>query len=103
MCETPVEATAFPQRRVGWDYDVIAQWTEPKQAESCIAWARETWDVVSPYADGVYINHLDHDHDHDDDVRIRSAYGANYDRRVDVKRKYDPGNFFRLNINIPPE
>ena len=43
---------AFPQRRVGWDYDVIAQWTEPNQAESCIAWARETWDSVSPHTDG---------------------------------------------------
>jgi len=99
MTEIPVDATAFPQRRVGWDYDVIAQWTEPNQAESCIAWARETWDAVSPHTDGVYINHLDHD----DDVRIRSAYGPNYDRLVDVKRKYDADNFFRLNNNIPPD
>lgn len=99
MNEIPVSATAFPQRRDGWDYDVIAQWTEPQQAEPCIAWARETWDAVSPHTDGVYINHLDHD----DDARIRSAYGPNYDRLVDVKRKYDADNFFRLNNNIPPD
>ncbi|GMQ74820.1 MAG: hypothetical protein BMS9Abin01_0060 [Gammaproteobacteria bacterium] len=99
MNEIPVSATAFPQRRDGWDYDVIAQWTEPQKAEPCIAWARETWDAVSPHTDGVYINHLDHD----DDARIRSAYGPNYGRLVDVKRKYDADNFFRLNNNIPPD
>ena len=99
MSTVPADATAFPQRTTGWDYDVIAQWTEPGQAESCIAWARETWEAVSPHTDGVYINHLDHD----DEARIRSAYGPNYDRLVEVKRKYDADNFFRLNSNIPPK
>jgi FAD/FMN-containing dehydrogenase len=98
MNDIPADATAFPQRRDGWDYDVIAQWTEPQQAEPCIAWARETWEGVSPHTDGVYINHLDHD----DDARIRAAYGSNYDRLAEIKRKYDADNFFRLNNNIPP-
>ena len=99
MTAIPAGATAFPQRRTGWDYDVIAQWTEPHQAEPCIAWARETWDAVSPHTDGVYINHLDHD----DEGRIPSAFGPNYDRLVQVKRTYDGDNFFRLNNNIPPD
>ena len=35
--------------------------------------------------------------------RIRAAYpGDTWDRLVDVKRRYDPTNLFRLNQNIPP-
>ncbi len=30
------------------------------------------------------------------------AYGANYDRLLTLKTRYDPRNFFRLNQNIQP-
>lgn len=98
MSRVPVHETAFPRRMTGWDYDVITQWTEPHRADACVAWARETWSAVSPFTKGVYINHLDHD----DDARVRAAYGPNYERLVEVKRRYDADNFFRLNNNIAP-
>jgi FAD/FMN-containing dehydrogenase len=34
--------------------------------------------------------------------RIREAYGPNYDRLVDIKKRYDPQNLFRYNHNIAP-
>jgi Berberine and berberine like len=35
--------------------------------------------------------------------RIRAAYpGPTSDRLVEIKRRYDPTNVFRLNQNIPP-
>ena len=35
--------------------------------------------------------------------RVRLAYpGATWDRLREIKRRYDPDNFFRMNQNIPP-
>jgi FAD/FMN-containing dehydrogenase len=33
---------------------------------------------------------------------VRMAYGSNYARLVEIKRKYDPNNVLRLNQNIKP-
>jgi len=45
---------------------------------------------------GVYVNDLGDD----EPDRVRAAYGANYERLVAIKAKYDPGNFFRGNQNV---
>ncbi len=47
---------------------------------------------------GVYVNDLGDE----GSERVRDAYGANYERLVALKTKYDPTNFFRLNQNIAP-
>jgi Berberine and berberine like len=36
------------------------------------------------------------------DDAIRAAYGRNYERLVEVKRRCDPCNVFHLNHNIAP-
>jgi FAD/FMN-containing dehydrogenase len=46
-----------------------------------------------------WLNYLNDD-DAGDAVRL--AYGPNYDRLVEIKRRYDPDNTFRLNHNIEP-
>jgi FAD/FMN-containing dehydrogenase len=38
----------------------------------------------------------------DDYGKIRDNYRENYNRLVEVKRKYDPDNLFRINQNIKP-
>jgi FAD/FMN-containing dehydrogenase len=37
------------------------------------------------------------------EARVREAYPrATWDRLAEVKRRYDPTNFFRLNQNVDP-
>ena len=92
-------ATAYPHREPGFNLFLISQWSDPGRTDTGIAWARETFDALTPYmADRSYTNYLSAD----DHGRVRAAYGANYDRLVECKRRYDPGNLFRLNQNIDP-
>jgi FAD/FMN-containing dehydrogenase len=93
-------ATAYPHREPGHNLFLISQWTDPAQTDAGIAWARQTFEALSPYmADRSYTNYLSADaYD-----RVRQAYGANYERLLDLKRRYDPDNVFRLNHNIDPK
>ncbi len=91
--------TAFGLRDDQWDYDVISQWFDPAESAGHVAWTREFWTAVEPFATGkVYVNHLDAE----EGTRIRAAYNQNYERLVALKNKYDPTNLFRLNQNIRP-
>ncbi len=91
--------TAFSLREPLWDFDIVAQWTDPSEAQQHIAWTRRFWGVVEPLSKGVYVNHLDAD---DSAARVQAAYGDNYPRLVEAKAKYDPTNFFQMNNNITP-
>ena len=93
-------ATAYPHREPGYNLFLISQWTDPAQTDAGVAWARETFDALSPFmADRSYTNYLSAD-DYD---RVLQAYGPNYDRLVELKLRYDPDNLFRLNHNIDPK
>ena len=51
-------------------------------------WARDFFKATAPFASGgVYVNFLTAD----EGDRVRSAYGANYDRLAQVKRQVRPG------------
>jgi FAD/FMN-containing dehydrogenase len=93
-------ATAYPHRNPGFNLFLISQWSDPDLTDTAIAWARATFDALSPYmADRSYTNYLSAD-DYD---RVRHAFGPNYERLVEIKRRYDPDNRFRLNHNIDPK
>jgi FAD/FMN-containing dehydrogenase len=93
------DATAFWHREPQWDFDIISQWTDPKEAEKHVSWTREMWRAVDKFSTGgVYVNHLLND----EVGRVENAYGDNYARLAAVKKAYDPNNLFRLNHNIAP-
>jgi len=93
------EATAFPHRRFPYAPVIVSQWLDAVKSEENVAWARNFWKALQPFAGaGVYVNDLGQD----DEDRVRIAYGANYDRLAELKKRYDPDNVFRLNPNIKP-
>ena len=93
----PFDATAFAHRYPQWDCLMLSQWEDPAEDSRHIAWTRGLHAALSPWlADAVYVNDLGDD----EPERVRSAYGANFDRLTAVKAKYDPENFFRGNQNI---
>jgi FAD/FMN-containing dehydrogenase len=94
------DATAFVHRQHHHHLFLISQWRDPAESERHIRWTREFWAAMQPFATvGVYVNELGYDEGED---RFRAAYGANYDRLVQLKNRYDPTNVFRLNPNIRP-
>ena len=95
----PQDATAFPHRYHHWNVIFHAGWTEGDGAKN-IAWARDSWEAAQPFVrQAAYVNDLGEE----GADRVRAAYGPNYDRLAQLKQKYDPANFFRLNQNITPE
>jgi hypothetical protein len=92
------DATAYPHRDAEYVMNVHARWDSAAEDEKCVAWAREYFDASAPFATGgVYVNFVP-----DGECPLAEAYGPNYERLVQVKRKYDPNNLFRLNQNIAP-
>ncbi|NIP48541.1 MAG: FAD-linked oxidase, partial [Gammaproteobacteria bacterium] len=94
-----VDATAYAQRDAQFVMNVHARWEAAKDDQKCINWAREFFNISAPYATGgVYINFMTAE----EGDRVEAAYGAGYQRLIQLKEKYDPGNLFRLNQNIKP-
>jgi hypothetical protein len=92
-------ATAFAHRAPGYSLLIVSQWTNQRETEQNIAWARETFESLRPHmTDRSYVNNLIAE----DGQKVHEVWGANYRRLVTVKRRYDPDNIFRLNHNIDP-
>jgi hypothetical protein len=97
-------AAAFAHRFDHYDAGPWAIWQDREDTDRCIRWARECWEALRPfYERNAYVNAVDDAiSDNDDDERVRSAYGANFERLILLKNRYDPTNLFRLNANIRP-
>lgn len=92
--------TAFSQRDANYVYNVVSAWTDPADDERNIAWTRGVWNDLRPYAVGAsYVNFTASE----GEDKVKASYGeAKYQRLAELKRKYDPTNFFRQNHNIRP-
>lgn len=97
MSRVPVSETAFRGRDVPMLYSIDLVWDDPADSERYIGWARDTIKALQPYsAGGLYTNFAS------DPEAAAAAFGANHQRLVELKTKYDPQNLFRMNQNIKP-
>ncbi|MFL5562478.1 MAG: FAD-binding oxidoreductase [Gemmatimonadaceae bacterium] len=93
------DATAFPVREHEFNLVVLSLWDDASDDARQIAWTRAFYQAMQPWSAAlVYVNALSDD----DGGRVAEAYGQNFERLADVKAKYDPGNMFRRNQNVPP-
>ncbi len=95
----PAEAMAYGNRDAKFVLNVHGRWDHASEDKRGIEWARAFFKASAPYASkGAYINFMTED----EGDRVAAAYGSNYDRLVQIKKKYDPENIFHLNQNIKP-
>jgi hypothetical protein len=89
--------TAFSYREAKWSMVIVGVDPDPKNSEKITAWTKNYWAALHPYSlGGAYVNFMmDEGLD-----RVKATYRDNYERLLDIKRKYDPKNFFRINQNI---
>jgi hypothetical protein len=80
--------------------NIAGSWDKAENDSANVEWARAAWTDMRGFSTGgTYINFLSED---DGAERIQAAYRKNYDRLVEIKTKWDPGNLFRVNKNIVP-
>ncbi len=95
----PDDATAYQGRSAKYILNVHGRWSDAKKDDSCIKWCRDLWNAVEEYATGeAYVNFMTDE----EAERVPSAYGSSYERLVELKNRYDPGNLFRMNQNVRP-
>jgi Berberine and berberine like len=92
-----VSDTAFAQRQAEYDIGFMAQWTDAAEANTHTTWARDMADAMKAYSSGGHLLNFQSEESAD---TIRAAFGANYPRLAEIKKKYDPTNFFSINQNI---
>ncbi|WP_431276393.1 FAD-binding oxidoreductase [Variovorax ureilyticus] len=91
--------TAFPARDANYIMNVHGRWSDPGDDDKVRDWARRVFQEAAPHATASgYVNFLTED----EAERVEGSYGANYARLQAAKRKYDPDNLLRMNLNIAP-
>lgn len=99
VSRTPPGAMAYANRDANYVLNVHGRWDTADNDARCIAWARGLFDALQPFAGpGAYVNFMSRD----EADRVGPAYGSNHGRLVELKNRYDPDNFFRVNQNIRP-
>ncbi len=95
--------TAFPGRSAQYWLNVYGFWPDAADDAARIRWVKDCSDAMRPYAlAGQYINFLGADETNPTQKALEAYGPAKLQRLIELKRRYDPGNLFRVNHNIPP-
>jgi len=99
MARVAADATAFAHRNRRIMVNVAAFYEGPDDRPIREQWVEAFAASLQQGEPGAYVNFLENE----GPGRIRDAYpGATWDRLAAIKARYDPGNLFRVNQNIPP-
>jgi FAD/FMN-containing dehydrogenase len=92
--ERPAGHSPAGNRDAAYVLNITGSWEEPRDDDINIKWARDCFEAARESSTGgTYVNFLTDDDGAD---RIEAAYGRpNLERLAQIKRRYDPGNFFR--------
>lgn len=97
------EDTSYSARDNNFMIVIDCGWPDSSENEKQIEWGRslkkKIKTIYPDLEDTGYINFQTFDNM---SAEVRSAYGSNLPRLAEIKAKYDPDNFFRMNHNIPP-
>lgn len=94
-----VDATAYAHRSAQLMVNIATFYTGQEDRQKRADWVKDTAQALDQGEDGAYVNFLGDD----GEERLHSAYpGKTWDRLLEIKKKYDPKNVFRLNQNITP-
>lgn len=99
VSDPPQDATAFWHRDKPFMLNFEANWEDPADDDANVAWVRDGVAEAESLAvaSGRYANFPGLGED-----PATLLFGDNYDRLVEVKTTYDPGNLFHLNQNVAP-
>jgi FAD/FMN-containing dehydrogenase len=100
VCRVGETDTAIPHRAQGFNLVLPSTWLDSADTEANITWTKDTHAAFAEHlTDRRWLNYLGDDQGDD---AVRAAYGRNYERLLELKRRYDPENVFRHNHNIVP-
>jgi FAD binding domain/Berberine and berberine like len=98
ICRIPTDAMAFSLRQPGYSFR-LTSFQEGDQPDRSSAWVKTLHEALKPFSAGrIYLNYIT-----DEGTEgVRAAFATNYARLTNLKKRYDPTNFFQLNPNVEP-
>jgi FAD/FMN-containing dehydrogenase len=100
IADVPNDATAYAHRDRAIMVNVAAFYVGAEDRAAKAAWVDELADGLRQGPPAAYVNFVGAE----GEAGVRAAYPATtYARLAAIKGRYDPGNLFRRNQNVPPQ
>ena len=95
--EIDQSATAFPHRDSAFTFSVPAGWADPARDDEITSWAQRLHEAARPFSTGgTYVNYIQDD----SGTEFKAAYGNNFERLREIKKRYDPQGLFDAHQRI---
>ena len=94
------EETPWAYRDANYAGVIVGVSPDPEDADKITDWCKDYWSALHPYSSGGAYSNFMMDEGQE---RVKASYKHNYERLTQIKAKYDPENFFKVNQNIKPK